>query len=152
MNGKTCNDSGWSKYTPTTKNKTKKFRENDDNIRVNVNIDPSFKVIPKRMAITLRNSESQDLVNAGVNDSGRPYHSRYISSPVTGSQPRVLKKNSAIGMTLSKFINTYALKPLEAIIVHLFSIESNCININNSQQPGLLPVIISLNRSLQRRL
>ena len=51
----------------------------------------NFKVIARRFAITSRNLGCQHLINAGVSYSGQHYHLRYISSPVTGSQPLFLE-------------------------------------------------------------
>jgi hypothetical protein len=72
-------------------------------------------------------------------------------SPVTGSQPQVLAVGRKINCRIAlgkAYINTYALKPFVPIIIVNYLARSNHVNVHyvdDSPQPGLLPLVISLN-------
>ena len=91
---------------------TKKARKSSAARHIHLN----FKAIPRKFAATPRSLECQHLENASVNYSGQHYHSKYVSSPVTGSQPRVLEGKTQLKDNPVKNINTYALKPVVSII------------------------------------
>jgi hypothetical protein len=65
---------------------TKKARKSSAARHIHLN----FKAIPRKFAVTPRILGCQHLFNAGVNYSAQHYYSKYVYSPETGSQPKVL--------------------------------------------------------------
>jgi hypothetical protein len=103
-------------------------RERDMIIGLNeqVNLNPSFKVTPKKVALIFEGSGSQHLVKVSIIQNNHYVHI-LTCNRIPSASPR---GEISACMTLPKFRNTYALNPfVPIIIVTLFSIGSNCINV-----------------------